>query len=245
MISSAQSQQAVVFEPNGLISLCHELKATLMAGLELEIDAAPVLANRHPKQLRSGFSASDLYIASEKWFPGTPSLFASPSETITTVSAAEASRLATLMARNKLDGIESRTMVEKPLSKSSSRKADREHRSKTAGAGWFDLPRQKPNEELRQELQVLRLRSFADPKRFYKKADRALPEHFEVGRVVSSAADYYSADWSGKGKKGNQLGFVEELLADHHYRKYAKRKYSEIQEKRAALGGRRRKRVKL
>jgi hypothetical protein len=88
------------------------------------------------------------------------------------------------------------------------------------------------------------LRSFADPKRFYKKGERALPQHFEIGRVIAGPTDFYSKDRPGKAKKGSQLGFVDELLHDQQYRKFAKRKYSEIQEKRSGAG-RRRKRVKV
>ncbi|XP_021758841.1 rRNA-processing protein fcf2-like [Chenopodium quinoa] len=100
----------------------------------------------------------------------------------------------------------------------------------TAGADWFDMPAPVVTPELKQDLQLLKLRNVIDPKRHYKKGDtklKALPKYFQVGTVVESASDYYSARLTKKERKNR---IAEELLADSSLAQYRKRKVREIEE---------------
>lgn len=82
---------------------------------------------------------------------------------------------------------------------------------------------------------AIRLRSFADPGKFYKNTHKEpLPEFYEFGYVVSGNS-------SDVPKKQAKQSIVDELLQSSQYRKYAKRKVREIQEKHT---GSRRKRQK-
>lgn len=101
----------------------------------------------------------------------------------------------------------------------------REERSKTKGPNWFGLPAPEMTEELKRDLEVLRMRHVLDPKRFYKKNDlKDLPKYFQVGTVVDSPADFYHARVP---KKDRKQTMVEELLADAEFRRYNKKKYNE------------------
>lgn len=101
----------------------------------------------------------------------------------------------------------------------------KEERSKTKGPGWFGLPAPEMTDELKHDLEVLRMRHVLDPKRFYKKNDlKDLPKYFQVGTVMDSPADFYHARVP---KKDRKLTMVEELLADAEFRRFNKKKYGE------------------
>jgi len=55
------------------------------------------------------------------------------------------------------------------VSKRKLQKHRREERSKTKGKNWFDLPATELTDEVKQDLEVLQMRSVLDPKHFYKK----------------------------------------------------------------------------
>ncbi len=64
----------------------------------------------------------------------------------------------------------------------------------TAGPKWFDMPATEVTPEVKRELQLLKMRHVLDPTRFFRSNDSdALPKYFQVGKVVSSAADFYSS----------------------------------------------------
>lgn len=50
-------------------------------------------------------------------------------------------------------------------------KAHKAAKPDTAGKGWFDLPAQKIDDDMKRELRLLRLRGAYDSKRFYKTFD--------------------------------------------------------------------------
>jgi hypothetical protein len=61
------------------------------------------------------------------------------------------------------------------------------------------------------------MRDVLDRKRHYKSADgKGLPTHFQIGRVVDGAAEYYSDRAT---KKQAKQTLVDELLADTEKRK--------------------------
>ncbi len=110
-------------------------------------------------------------------------------------------------------------------------KLRRVEREKTKGADWFHMPAPEMTEEKKRDLEVLRMRSVIDPKRFYKKNDtEAPPKYFQIGKVIDSPADFYT-DRVAKKKRRSTL--VDELMADAEFRKYNKRKYTEIIEEKA------------
>ncbi|KAJ8734275.1 hypothetical protein PYW07_014826 [Mythimna separata] len=102
----------------------------------------------------------------------------------------------------------------------------RKEREKTKGPGWFNLPAPEVTEELKNDLQVLKMRSALDPKHFYKKNDmEVLPKYFQVGRIMDSALDHVNERLT---KKQRKRTMVDELLADAEFQKYNKKKFKEI-----------------
>ncbi|XP_003220103.2 deoxynucleotidyltransferase terminal-interacting protein 2 isoform X2 [Anolis carolinensis] len=113
------------------------------------------------------------------------------------------------------------------------KKQRRAERAKTTGSGWFGMKAPEMTEELKNDLNALKMRKAIDPKRFYKKNDReGPPKYFQVGTVVDSPVDFYHARIP---KKERKKTIVEELLADSEFRRYNKRKYQDIIAEKAAL----------
>ncbi|XP_027710653.1 deoxynucleotidyltransferase terminal-interacting protein 2 [Vombatus ursinus] len=111
------------------------------------------------------------------------------------------------------------------------KKKRREERNKTAGDGWFGMKAPELTTELKNDLKALQMRASMDPKRFYKKNDRdGFPKYFQVGTIADNPADFYH---SRIPKKQRKRTIVEELLADSEFRRYNKRKYTEIMMEKA------------
>ncbi|XP_070764991.1 deoxynucleotidyltransferase terminal-interacting protein 2 [Enoplosus armatus] len=118
----------------------------------------------------------------------------------------------------------------------------RVEREKSTGDGWFNMKAPEISQELKGDLQVLKMRGSLDPKRFYKKNDRdGFPKYFQVGTVVDSAADFYH---SRVPKKQRKRTMVEELLADAEFRQNNKKRYQHIVKEKAAHGAGRRNKKK-
>ncbi|XP_047230726.1 deoxynucleotidyltransferase terminal-interacting protein 2 isoform X1 [Girardinichthys multiradiatus] len=120
----------------------------------------------------------------------------------------------------------------------------RAEREKSTGDGWFNMKAPEISQELKGDLQVLKMRGSLDPKRFYKKNDRdGFPKYFQVGTVVDSPADFYH---SRIPKKERKRTMVEELLNDAEFRQKNKKKYQQIiAEKAAQAAGKRNKKKKF
>ncbi|XP_028616333.1 deoxynucleotidyltransferase terminal-interacting protein 2 [Grammomys surdaster] len=117
-------------------------------------------------------------------------------------------------------------------SKHQLQKQRRKERQKTAGNGWFGMKAPELTDELKNDLRALKMRASMDPKRFYKKNDRdGFPKYFQVGTIVDNPADFYH---SRIPKKQRKKTIVEELLADSEFRRFNRRKYSEIMAEKAA-----------
>lgn len=102
----------------------------------------------------------------------------------------------------------------------------KKERAKTKGPGWFNLPAPEVTKELKNDLQILKMRSVLDPKHFYKKNDmESLPKYFQVGKVMDSSLDHVNERLTRKQRKRTM---VDELLADSEFQKYNKKKYKEI-----------------
>ncbi|XP_014889993.1 deoxynucleotidyltransferase terminal-interacting protein 2 [Poecilia latipinna] len=108
----------------------------------------------------------------------------------------------------------------------------RAERAKSTGDGWFGMKAPELTQELKGDLQVLKMRGSLDPKRFYKKNDRdGFPKYFQVGTVMDSPVDFYH---SRVPKKERKRTMVEELLHDAEFRQKNKRKYQQIIAAKAA-----------
>lgn len=54
-------------------------------------------------------------------------------------------------------------------------------REKTKGVKWFNMPATEVTDEVKNDLEILQMRSVLDPKHFYKKNDfKVLPKYFQV-----------------------------------------------------------------
>lgn len=102
----------------------------------------------------------------------------------------------------------------------------KKEREKTKGPAWFNMAAPEVTEELKNDLQVLKMRSAMDPKHFYKKNDmEVLPKYFQVGRIMDNPLDHVNERLT---KKQRKRTMVDELLADAEFQKYNKKKYKEI-----------------
>ncbi|XP_017765068.1 PREDICTED: deoxynucleotidyltransferase terminal-interacting protein 2 isoform X2 [Eufriesea mexicana] len=109
----------------------------------------------------------------------------------------------------------------------------RRERDKTKGKNWFNMGAPELTPEIKYDLQVIKMRSVLDPKRFYKKNDlKVLPKYFQIGKVMDAPRDYYSGRLT---KKERKKTIVDELMADAEFAKYNKRKYKEIIEEKKKL----------
>ena len=87
-------------------------------------------------------------------------------------------------------------------------------------------------EEVKRDLEVLQMRNAIDPKKFYKKNDRnVLPKFFQIGQYIDGPLDRNSSNE----KKSKKKSLVDELMADAEFKKYNKRKYTEIIEEKSKL----------
>ncbi|GMT29714.1 hypothetical protein PFISCL1PPCAC_21011, partial [Pristionchus fissidentatus] len=79
-------------------------------------------------------------------------------------------------------------------------------REKTTGQSWFLMSSARITDECRADLELLSMRVTLDPKRFYRKNDRAvLPKYFQVSRVVEDKRDFYGIRLTKSGRKKNML----------------------------------------
>ncbi|XP_066262407.1 deoxynucleotidyltransferase terminal-interacting protein 2-like [Euwallacea similis] len=116
------------------------------------------------------------------------------------------------------------------ISKKRLQQERKKEREKTKGKNWYGLPATEMTDELKQDLEVLQMRSVLDPKRFYKKNDlKVLPKYFQVGKVMDAPLDFYNNRLT---KKERKRTLVDELLSDAEFQKYNKRKFKEIEEEK-------------
>lgn len=112
------------------------------------------------------------------------------------------------------------------ISKKKQKAIRRREREKTKGKNWFNMPAPEITPEIKNSLEIIKMRSALDPKRFYKKNDmQALPKYFQMGKVVDTPLDYYNGRLTKKERKAT---LVDELMADAEFSRYNKRKFKEI-----------------
>ncbi|CAK4760651.1 hypothetical protein LEN26_005568 [Aphanomyces euteiches] len=98
---------------------------------------------------------------------------------------------------------------------------------------WFNMVSNEMTAEAKRDIQLIKMRNYLDPKRFYKSSDHRksnMPKVFQVGTVIEGAAEFKSARLS---RKERHQTFTEEILHDQQIRNYTKRKFNDIQATRA------------
>lgn len=104
----------------------------------------------------------------------------------------------------------------------------------TAGPGWYNLPRTEITDEIKRDLQVIKMRGTLDTKHHYKRSDsKKFPKFFQMGTVVEGAHEFYSSRVS---KKARKRTMVDELLADAQFRKKNKKRMIEYELKKQSGG---------
>ncbi|CAJ0750530.1 18058_t:CDS:2 [Entrophospora sp. SA101] len=82
------------------------------------------------------------------------------------------------------------------------------------------MPKPEITPEIKNDLQVLKLRNVLDPKRFYKKDNsKKFPKYFQIGTIIEGPTEFYSSRLPRKERKQT---IVDELLADDQAKKYYK-----------------------
>ncbi|QSZ34831.1 hypothetical protein DSL72_007690 [Monilinia vaccinii-corymbosi] len=134
----------------------------------------------------------------------------------------ESSQLIPAKDRKLANGV--RTVEDPVVTKARALKA----KQATAGAKWYNMPKTVVTPELKRDLQLLRLRSVLDPKRFYKKdsARAEVPEYSQVGTIIEGPTEYFSSRLTNKERKQT---FVEQVLAGEQSNHKFRNKYNEIQ----------------
>jgi hypothetical protein len=128
--------------------------------------------------------------------------------------------------------------------KISTKKQRKAVRTQTAGPSWFDLPAPAEADlpRLHREVEALHLRNQLDPKRFYRKDDgdgkgiKGLPKHFAIGTIVTTNTPFGTASTDNLARAHRKRTLVDELVDDAEARRYAKRKFEDLQAVRGARG---------
>ncbi|CAA7261366.1 unnamed protein product [Cyclocybe aegerita] len=128
----------------------------------------------------------------------------------------------------------------KPLTK----KQRKELKKKTAGPDWFDLPAPAEADlpRLHREVEALRLRNQLDPKRFYKKEEgegkgiKGLPKYFAIGTILPTTTPFGTPSSDNLTRAHRKRTLVDELVDDAETKRYAKKKFEELQVVRGARG---------
>ncbi|KAF1740520.1 hypothetical protein MXB_3353, partial [Myxobolus squamalis] len=100
----------------------------------------------------------------------------------------------------------------------------------TAGSGWYNMPAIKETEEIKRDLELMKMRGSTDAKSHYKKIDwKNKPKFIQVGNVVNTPYDFVN----NLTRKQKRNTLVDQLLQNEQARQKIKKKYLEIQKKRA------------
>lgn len=91
------------------------------------------------------------------------------------------------------------------------------------------MPKTEMTDEVKRDLQVLKMRHILDRKRHYKKmGKRPDPKYFQIGTLIESPTEFFSARIN---KKDRKQTIVDELMASDELKQYYKRKHTEVQER--------------
>lgn len=208
--------------------------------------AARSTKHRHPVLggLRCGITQDQVYFQSGSTFLNTA---AAPNEyRVETDNVDKAKMPQTASVTRKplaIQPSEKVPEVDNRKYESQLRKAKREEKLE----GWFGLPKQKLNPRLEAELQVIKLRSAADKKRFYKTQDSdKLPTHFHIARVVDpgstvrvAGAEDANPTATARSRRRRAKSLLSEFLADEEVVSWTEKKYAELSGNKTELKNKR------
>ncbi|KAF8521044.1 Fcf2 pre-rRNA processing-domain-containing protein [Gautieria morchelliformis] len=120
----------------------------------------------------------------------------------------------------------------------------KEQRRATAGPDWYDLPAPAAADlpRLHREVEALRLRNSLDPKRFYRKEEgeakgiKGLPKHFAIGTILPSPTPFGTPSADNLPRAQRKRTIVDELVDDAEAKRYAKKKFLDLQGVRGERG---------
>lgn len=95
------------------------------------------------------------------------------------------------------------------------------------------MPRTVLTPQLKRDLQVIRMRNVLDPHRHYKKDNNrpSVPGFSQVGTMIEGPTEYFSARIP---KRQRERTLVESVMAAEKESGRMKKKYGEIQDKKAS-----------
>lgn len=119
------------------------------------------------------------------------------------------------------------------LGKRERKKRNKEERSKTGGSDWFDIKAPELNDDIKLDLEVIKMRGALFRKHQYKrKATEEISQHFHLGKVIEDGREFYSSRIPRK-QRGTSI--VDELIKDNQFMKSAKERASKIYSKKVQL----------
>lgn len=101
----------------------------------------------------------------------------------------------------------------------------------SAGKGWFSMMSCDITDQIKTDMQVIRNRTYLNPKTFYKRADK-FGTHVQVGTVIEGSAEFYSSRLTNKERRSD---LTQEIMADPDTASYVKRKFTTLQQDRQAV----------
>ncbi|KAK4510804.1 uncharacterized protein ATC70_005238 [Mucor velutinosus] len=222
---SSESSEDEEEDLDALLQKAQEALASQTASIRLENDTSDNINTKLSKMDAGITLEKELYL---KTVAGRAKL---TSDAVALVDDGEkASAKATVVLKPSKD--------EKPLTKKE-RQAERE---KTTGSAWFDMPKTEMTDEVKRDLQVLKMRHILDRKRHYKKmGKRPDPKYFQIGTIIESPTEFFSARIN---KKDRKQTIVDELMASDELKQYYKRKHNEVQERTNSGGKKHYKKLK-
>ncbi|MCJ1265268.1 hypothetical protein MMC22_005143 [Lobaria immixta] len=96
------------------------------------------------------------------------------------------------------------------------------------GPDWFHLPRTDLTSELKQDLQIIKMRSILDPKRHYKtdSANLQTPGFSQIGTIIEGPTEFYSSRILNNDRRKT---IVDEVLAMEKSTGRFRSKYRDVQ----------------
>ncbi len=93
---------------------------------------------------------------------------------------------------------------------------------------WSGMKKNALTPEMKDELNLIQLRGYINPKSFLKKPDwKSLPEYFQVGTVVDGGDEPKSMKMPKRERKGT---LIDQFLSDDKDVSWSKNKFKESQE---------------
>ena len=106
----------------------------------------------------------------------------------------------------------------------------KEMREKTLGNKWGDMQKQDVNPELQNDLAILQLRKFLNPKSFFKSSEnKNLPKYYQVGTIIEGGDDFVGGRLKKKEKKNS---VIDLFLKEDGDLKFSRKRFLEIQKEK-------------